>query len=84
MSTPFDQGRSAARKGLPKRSNPFDHPDRQAGQAFDWERKACEWDEGWESFDAATEATTRTANARAAARVRWSRSGSRGVCSIKA
>lgn len=81
MSTPFDQGRSAARKGLPKRSNPFDHPDRQSGRAFDWERKACEWDEGWQSFDAASEAAARSANARTAARARWGKAATRADAS---
>lgn len=46
---PFDRGAAAARRGQPKKSNPFDNPDRQTGKSMDWERKASEWDEGWES-----------------------------------
>lgn len=36
-----------------------------------WEQKASEWDEGWESFDAAAEAVARSARASNAARARW-------------
>jgi len=71
VSTPFDQGRSAARQGKPKGSNPFDHPDRQIGGSMSWEQKASEWDEGWSSYDASAEAAARSERARTAARARW-------------
>lgn len=71
MATPFDQGRSAARRGEAKRSNPFDHPDHQVGGSMAWEQKASEWDEGWASFDVAAEAIARSARASKAARARW-------------
>lgn len=71
MATPFDRGRSAARQGKPKGSNPFDQPDHQTGALMDWERKASEWDEGWASYDAAVEAGSRSERARSAARARW-------------
>jgi len=48
-AAPFDRGRAARRKGLPKSASPYKHPDRQTGSAFDWERRASEWDEGWHS-----------------------------------
>ena len=76
MATPFDKGRSAARQGKPKRSNPFDHPDRQVGNSMAWEQKASEWDEGWESYDAIAEAAARSERASKAATARWrARSG---------
>jgi hypothetical protein len=46
-AAPFDRGRKAALTGLPKKSNPFDSPERQTGAGAAWERKASEWDEGW-------------------------------------
>lgn len=71
MASPFDQGRAAARQGKVKRSNPFDHPDRQSGGSLAWEQKASEWDEGWDSYDAAAEAAARSERAKNAARARW-------------
>lgn len=43
--THWDRGRAAARKGVPKAKNPFNHPDRQGKNN---ERNASNWDEGWE------------------------------------
>ena len=66
----WDKGRSAARRGLPKQSNPFNHPDRQPrGSA--WERMASEWDEGFDGFDAEQDAEARSERARKAAIARW-------------
>ena len=68
--TPWDLGKKAARNGLSRKSNPFDHPDHQpAGDA--WERKASEWDEGFDGYDAEYEGAMRTENARKAANARW-------------
>lgn len=70
--TAWDQGRSAARNGLPKKANPFDRADRQrSGSA--WERKASEWNEGWESYDAAQDSVARSQRARNAANARWTK-----------
>jgi hypothetical protein len=44
---PFDRGQAAARRGDSIKSNPFNHPDQQKGSSMNWERKASEWDEGW-------------------------------------
>lgn len=41
----WDNGRRAAKRGQPKESNPFNHPDRQKKNN---ERNAAMWDEGWE------------------------------------
>lgn len=71
MQTPFDAGRSAARLGKTRKSNPFDSPDRQQNGAVTWERKASEWDEGYDSFNAIQEAEIRSDRARNAAIARW-------------
>lgn len=66
----WDQGKAAARKGLSRKANPFDHPDRQpAGDA--WERKASEWSEGFDGYDAIQDAHERSERARNAALARW-------------
>ncbi len=68
--TPWDKGKSAARNGLSRKSNPFDNPDRHpAGDS--WERKASEWDEGFDCFNAEAEAKMRTERAKKAAMTRW-------------
>lgn len=67
----WDKGRSAARQGLSRKSNPYDHPDRQTGPSMDWERKASEWDEGFDGFDAEQYAQMRSEQARKAALARW-------------
>lgn len=41
----WDNGRRAALRGEPKKSNPFNNPDRQKRNN---ERNASLWDEGWE------------------------------------
>lgn len=48
-AAPFDRGRRAALRGRPKKSNPFDQPQRQTQSGLSWERKCSEWDEGWEA-----------------------------------
>ena len=68
----WDAGRKAARNGLSRKSNPYDHPDRQpAGD--DWERKASEWDEGFDCYDADAEASARSERSKKAAAARWSK-----------
>lgn len=68
----FDAGKRAARAGQDRKSNPYDHPDRQPpGDA--WERKASEWDEGFDSFNALEEAQGRKDRAQKAAAARWSK-----------
>lgn len=69
--TPWDRGRAAARKGLSRKSNPFDNPDRQPKGTMTWERKASEWDEGFDSFDADQDAQLRSQRAKKAANARW-------------
>lgn len=70
--TPWDRGKRAARNRASRKSNPYDNPDRQpAGSA--WERKASEWDEGFNCFDADAEAEMRVEIARKAAKTRWSK-----------
>jgi hypothetical protein len=73
MAAPFDQGRAAARRGESRRSNPFDHPDRQPKGSMTWERKASEWDEGFDNYDAVFEAQQRTERARKASLARWAK-----------
>ena len=51
-AAPFDRGRRAALKGVPRRPNPFDHPERQTGSTMAWERRCSEWDEGWSAGNA--------------------------------
>lgn len=69
----WDQGKSAARQGLNRKSNPYNHPDRQPSGSMDWERKASEWDEGFDGFDPAQDAQKRSDRARKAANARWSK-----------
>lgn len=72
----FDAGKRAARAGRVRKSNPYDHPDRQPpGDA--WERKASEWDEGFDSYDPMEEARVRKERAHKAAFARWSSSDRR-------
>jgi hypothetical protein len=51
-AAPFDRGRRAGLKGVPKRPNPYDHPERQTGSTMAWERRCSEWDEGWSAGNA--------------------------------
>ena len=48
-NAPFDMGAKAARRGKSKKDNPFDMFKRAAGCNMNNERKASEWNEGFES-----------------------------------
>lgn len=67
----WDKGKAAARRGLSRKSNPFNHPDRQPSGSMDWERRASEWDEGFNCFDPVQDAKERSERARKAAVARW-------------
>lgn len=67
----WDKGKSAARKGLSRQSNPYNNPDRQPAGTMTWERLASEWDEGFDGFDSEQDAKERSERARKAALARW-------------
>ena len=76
----WDKGKSAARRGLGRKSNPYNHPDRQTGSSMDWERLASEWDEGFDGFDSEQDAKERSERARKAALTRWQQTTAVAAC----
>lgn len=68
----WDAGRAAARRGESKRSNPYDVLGSPYSQSKH-ERLACEWAEGYDSFNAEEDAEERKKRARKAAHARWAK-----------
>lgn len=48
-NAPFDMGRAAAKRGDSRKQNPYDKFKRAAGCNMNNERKASEWQEGFDS-----------------------------------
>ena len=48
-NAPFDMGRAAAKRGETRKNNPYDKFKRASGSTITHERKASEWEEGYDS-----------------------------------